>query len=104
MKIYEVIEDEIEYEIKEYADGSKHWYFDNKRHRMNGPACEWSDGSKFWYFDDKCHRINGPAIEYVSGNKYWYIHGKHYPTKKEYYLELVKRGLISKKEAFIELI
>ena len=79
-KKYKVIENGIEYDVEEYPSGSKYWLFNNKLHRINNPAIEWNDGTKEWYLD-----------------------GKRY-TKKQYYLELLKRGLISKKEAFIELI
>ena len=125
-KKYKVIEGGIKYDIKEYSDGSKFWYFKGKQHRINGPACELSDGEQHWWLNDKLHRINGPACEYANGDKYWfvnnqlhringpaiefangdkyrYLDGIEY-TKKEYYLELLKRGLITKKEAFIELV
>ena len=128
MKTYKVIEDGIEYTIEEhsrmngnkywylngkyhringpaieYSNGTKYWCLNGKYHRINGPACEWSDGSKYWYLDGKYHRINGAAIEWTDGSKYWFLDGIEY-TKKEYYLELLKRGLITKKDAFIELI
>ena len=34
--------------------GTKQWYQDDKRHRIDGPAIEWFDGSKIWYLDGKC--------------------------------------------------
>ena len=80
-KQYKVIENEIEYDVNEYSNGSKYWRYKNQ-----------------W------HRINGPAIEFANGTKSWFLNGEHYPTKKEYYRKLLKRKLITKKEAFIELI
>ena len=60
----------------EYAHGPKHWYLNGKYHREDGPAIENEDGTKFWYLDDKIHREDGPAIEYADGRKYWYLNGK----------------------------
>ena len=79
-KEYKINENGIEYDVIEYGGGIKYWYFNNK-----------------------LHRINGPAIEYPNGDKEWYLDGLQY-GKKEYFLELLKRNLITKKEAFIELI
>ena len=102
-KTYKVIEDGIEYTIEEHSSGNKYWWFNGKRHRINKPACECVSGTKYWWFNNKSHRINGPAIEFANGDKYWYLNGKEY-SKKEYYRELVEKGLITKKDAFIELI
>ena len=35
-----------------------------------------SFGTKYWYLNGKRHRIDGPAIEYVDGTKYWYLNGE----------------------------
>jgi len=43
----------IEYTIKVYANGDKHWYVAGKRHREDGPAIEDADGYKYWYVDGK---------------------------------------------------
>ena len=43
----------IEYTVKVYADGTKRWYLNGKRHREDGPAIEWPNGYKFWYLDGK---------------------------------------------------
>ena len=80
-KEYKIIQNGIEYEVKNF-----------------------SNGSKYWFYNDKCHRINGPAVEWANGYKAWYLDNIRYASKKEYYLELLKRKLITKKEAFIELI
>ena len=107
MKKSFIIENGIEYSIEEYDNGNnngnKYWILNNKLHRINGPAIEYSDGTKFWFLHGKYHRINGAAIEWTDGDKWWYLDDIKY-TKRAYYLELLKRGLISKKEAFIELI
>jgi hypothetical protein len=36
-----------------YPDGSKVWYVEGKRYRLDGPACEYADGSKYWYVEGK---------------------------------------------------
>jgi hypothetical protein len=44
--------------------GTKRWYNDfGEYHRENGPAIEWVNGSKEWYIDDNRHRLDGPAVE-----------------------------------------
>ena len=65
----------IEYTVRVYADGDKHWLLNGKFHREDGPAIEFVDGSKFWYLGDKLHREDGPAVEYFSGAKEWYLNG-----------------------------
>ena len=50
-KEYKVKENGIEYDIKEYTNGSKHWYLNGERHRENGPAIECANGDKFWFFN-----------------------------------------------------
>ena len=79
-KEYKVKENGIEYDIKEYANGSKHWYLNGELHRENGlPAAEHASGDKFWFFNGKRHRENGlPEIEYANGDKFWYINGVEY--------------------------
>jgi len=77
----------------EYADGSKHWYHDGKPHRVDGPAIEGADGSKIWYVDNKRHRVDGPAVEYASGSKEWYLDGKELTHSQ--WLEAVKPKVAS---------
>ena len=85
-KKYKIIENNIEYNIRE-------WEYDNKTK------------IKWWYHKRTLHRINGPAVEWSNKFRYyWYLNGIRYPNKKKYYSELLKRNLITKKEAFIELI
>ncbi len=38
---------------------------------------ELTSGSKDWYLNDKRHRVDGPAVEYADGSKSWYLNGKH---------------------------
>jgi hypothetical protein len=68
----------IEYTVKVYDYGTKHWYLNGKRHREDGPAIEWADGDKCWYLDGKLHREDGPAIKYANGSKSWYLDGKRH--------------------------
>ena len=59
----------------EFADGDKHWYQNGERHRVDGPAIEYANGGKHWYQNGKLHRVDGPAIEYANGAKHWYQNG-----------------------------
>ena len=43
-------------ELVEYADGSKEWYLNGKRHRTDGPAVEYADGTKEWF-------LNGEQVD-----------------------------------------
>ena len=60
----------------EYTHGDKHWYLNGEYHRPDGPACEYADGTKYWYLNGERHRIDGPACEYADGNKRWWLNGK----------------------------
>ena len=31
--------------------GTKHWYVNGLRHRLDGPACEYASGNKSWFID-----------------------------------------------------
>ena len=43
----------IEYTVKVFDCGTKHWYLDNNLHREDGPAIEWADGDKSWFLNGK---------------------------------------------------
>ena len=66
----------IEYEVRVYGDGTRHWLSNNKLHREDGPAIEWVSGYKSWWVNGQRHREDGPAIEWVSGYKSWWVNGK----------------------------
>ena len=66
----------IEYTVKVYPSGTKHWYLDGKRHREDGPAIEYVDGAEEWWQDGKRHREDGPAVELTDGYKAWWLDGK----------------------------
>ena len=77
-----------------YANGSKAWYLNDKRHREDGPAVEYADGSKEWYLNGKLHREGGPAVEYANGNKLWYLNGKPYtPSAHEIIIYKMKHEI-----------
>jgi len=57
-------------------DGTKLWYLNGKRHRVDGPAWEFANGSKYWYLNGLVHREDGPAVEWPDGSKFWYLNGK----------------------------
>ena len=63
----------IKYEVEVYADGTKYWFLNDMRHRVDGPAIEWASGTKEWYLNGKRHREDGPAVEYADGTKCWYL-------------------------------
>ena len=75
-------------------------------HREDGPAFIWSDGTKEWYFNDKRHRENGPAMILSDGYKEWHLNGKYYGEGKgedppeEYLQALVSKGVIKHPNAF----
>jgi len=73
-----------------YKNGSKYWYQNGKRHRLNGPAVIYENGSKYWYQNGKYHRENGPAVIYKSGNKYWFVDGSQY-SEESWKREIAKR-------------
>mgnify|MGYP000062946632 FL=1 len=65
-----------EYKVKVNDDGTREWFQNDERHRLNGPAFEGVDGYKAWYQNGERHRLDGPACEYANGYKEWYIEGK----------------------------
>jgi hypothetical protein len=87
----------------EYDDGDKQWWLNDERHREDGPAVEDVGGFRLWFLNGKRHREDGPAVECPNGDKEWWLNNIKY-TKQEYYRELVRRGICTKEEAFIELL
>jgi len=63
-----------------YADGSQHWYQNDKRHRDNDqPAIIYADGTQVWYKEDLLHRDNDlPAVISDNGTQLWYKNGKRH--------------------------
>jgi len=55
--------------LGECGDGSRRWYVNGKRHRVDGPAVEYANGRKEWWADDKLHRVDGPAIDDANGDR-----------------------------------
>ena len=66
----------IEYTVKVYESGIKHWFLNGLRHREDGPAVEYANGDKSWLLNGKRHREDGPAIEYLDGTKSWYLNNE----------------------------
>jgi hypothetical protein len=54
-------------------DGTKSWWLNGERHRVDGPAMEDNDGSKEWWLNGELHRVDGPAIEWHDGTKSWFL-------------------------------
>jgi len=46
-------EDGLTYEVRIYSSGNKYWHYNNKFHRLNGPAIEFARGYKTYYINDK---------------------------------------------------
>ena len=85
----------------EHADGSKEWWFDGNLHRLDGPAIEDSDGGKSWWVNGKLHRLDGPAIECASGSKLWYVNGKELSEAEFNRLGNVKELSVKEIEALL---
>lgn len=77
-KLYKLIENEIEYTIREYPNGDKYWYHKDEYHRENGPALELSNGYKCWYKYGKVHREDGPARIWYGEEQYWLNNERYY--------------------------
>jgi len=85
--------------IVEYPDGSKEWYRNDKRHRIDGPAYEDVDGLKHWYLNGKLHRVDGPAYERADGSKEWWLNNNFiYELKSLGDYILIEDGLPSEFE------
>ena len=69
MKKETVIENGIEYQVKTNSGGSKYWFQNGERHRLDGPACEWADGSKAWYINGIQYTENEWKIEIEKINR-----------------------------------
>ena len=62
--------------VKTYCWGAKMWFFDDRLHRMDGPALETLNGDKCWYVEGREHRVDGPAVERSDGTKEWWVEGR----------------------------
>jgi hypothetical protein len=71
--------------IAEFADGSRHWYYDGERHREGDPAVVEIDGYLRWYRHGKLHREDGPAVVDPSGRALWYLNSRQH-SEEEYNL------------------
>ncbi len=71
------------------------WWKDGMRHREGGPAYTHND-NKVWFYEDKLHRLDGPAVIEGGGPKQYWIMGQRM-SEKEYKKEIARRkrkGLI----------
>ena len=84
----------IEYKVKVYEDGAKHWYLNDQRHREDGPAIEWANGNKEWHLKGQLHREDGPAVEYADGDKSWFLNGKEM-SEREFLSRSIKEMTLS---------
>jgi len=74
----------LTYEVHTYPNGNKYWRYNNKYHRLTGPAIEYPNGYKSYYINGKLHRLDGPAVELTNGGKIYYINDKKFYTFEEY--------------------
>ena len=58
--------------------GTVRWYFENRRHRTDGPSVESLNGPvlKEWCVHGMPHRTDGPAFEHADGTKQWWVNGR----------------------------
>ena len=61
------------------------------------------DGSKAWWLNGKLHRKDGFAYERPDGTKEFWYNNKEY-DKMSYYELMVKKGHMTKTQAFAEMI
>jgi hypothetical protein len=69
--------------------GDLFWFIKSEpdiHHREDGPAVERVDGTKEWFFYNKRHREDGPAIEHTDGSKKWYLKGEELKLKLPKYI------------------
>ena len=81
--IEHVTESGITYEVETDDGGSKSWWLNGERHRVDGPAVELANGFKYWCLNGERHRVDGPAIEYADGSKSWWLNGERL-TEEEF--------------------
>jgi hypothetical protein len=82
--------------------GVVYWKTDDGRfHRDKGPAVK-VDGNIYYFKYGLLHREDGPAVILHNDEKY-YLDGIEY-EKRIFYKELVKRNIITVKEAFVDLL
>jgi hypothetical protein len=58
--------------------GNKHWFLNDIRHRVDGPAVESANGYKEWWLNGELHRVDGPAIKWSFAREDWYLNGNYY--------------------------
>ena len=51
--------------VAEYPNGSKEWWLNGQRHRVDGPAREWADGTKNWYLNGNFIYALEPIGDYI---------------------------------------
>jgi hypothetical protein len=72
--------------VMNYSDGTKMYYSNNVLHRIGSPAIEKENGDWEYYYEGKRHRVDGPAVHF--GSKYesdgFYIEGVYYWDMHKY--------------------
>lgn len=83
MKIYTIIENDIEYEIQEHLSGHKYWFIKNLhkywfiKNLRNYVKLE-TPNYTVYLKNNKIHREDGPAIIHSDGEEQYYLNGKFY--------------------------
>jgi hypothetical protein len=69
------------------VDGTKEWWVEGKRHRVDGPAYIGCGGNHMeWYIDGKRHRKGKPAVMRDDGARQWWVNGellRHSPGTRD---------------------
>lgn len=73
------------------------WFKHGKRHRIGAPAYiqkrhSYHMSYEEWWFEDKKHREDGPAVTFEDGRKEWWLDGRQIP-EQDFEQELIKRKL-----------
>lgn len=58
-----VVENGVEYTVTASNDGTRTWWVNGKRHRLDGPAYEGADGTRTWWVNGERHRLDGPKFQ-----------------------------------------
>ena len=75
----------------QYRNGKIIYYKKNTDiwHNPYGPAFISNDGSKSYWIENKRSRLNGPAVILFDGKEFYYINGKQL-SKEEFEIEKLK--------------
>ena len=90
----------------EEYDGRIYYNKKGLRHRDLGPAYVDKFGYQCWWFNGKKHRVDGPAELWTwKEKKYcWFIDNRQYKTIEKWAKALVKKGYKTKEETLMLIL